>query len=101
MICVLENYCYHTMQSCSSWGKIITMSKGRKTGGRVLGATNILKKEIRVVLNNFVFSELENMESLVANLEPHERVEILLKMLPFVLPKVRNIAHDCKETFMH
>ena len=73
------------------------MARGRKTGGRVKGTPNKLTKEIRIVLKNLVFSELESFDFLIKNMEPRERLEILIKILPFVVPKVHSVYQDRDE----
>ncbi len=58
------------------------------------GTPNKMTKEIRVVLNNFVCSELKNIESHLNNLESRERLEVLIKLLPYTLPKLENMSYS-------
>ena len=70
------------------------MARGKKTGGRVKGTPNKLTKEMRSVLKNIVANELDILSSTINHLEPLDRINLLLKLLPFVLPQVRDILHD-------
>ena len=73
------------------------MDKRRKTGGRVKGTPNKLTKEIRVVLKNIIAKEIENLPDLLKDLESRERLELLIKLMPFALPKVRDISYSVGE----
>lgn len=73
------------------------MAKGKKTGGRVKGTPNRLTKEIREILKNLIFTELENFQTYFDELEPKEKMEIVYKLMPYVLPKVKDISHDNNE----
>jgi len=65
--------------------------------GRPQGAENKLTKELRTVLKNIMFDEFNNIPSLLETLETKERLEILIKIMPFVLPKVDTIKHTTNE----
>ncbi len=67
------------------------MATGVKTGGRTKGAVNNTTKEIRTVLKDVINNELLNIEKLFESLPPKERLEIIVKLIPFVLPKVENV----------
>jgi hypothetical protein len=64
------------------------MAIGIKTGGRTAGTENKTTKEIRAVLKEVINYELLNIESLLRELQPKERLEIVIKLMPFVLPKL-------------
>jgi len=64
------------------------MANGYKTGGRQAGTPNKTTKELRELLKAFVFSELETLPETLAALPADKRAELLVKILPFVLPKV-------------
>ena len=70
------------------------MAKGTKTGGRMLGTPNKLTKEIRIVLKNLLAKEIENLPDVLEQLEPRERADLLIKLIPYVLPKVKEISYD-------
>jgi len=81
------------------WKKIITMAKGKKTGGRGKGTPNKLTSELRGVLKIIIFQELENLLFYLDQLEPKARLEIIIKLIPFVLPKTHSINPDNDEPF--
>ena len=70
------------------------MAKGKKTGGREKGAPNRLTKEMRIVLKNIIGDELECLQLNISQLNPNDRLSILLKLLPYVMPKVKDIESD-------
>lgn len=72
---------------------------GKKYGGRQKGTPNRLTKELRTILKNVLYNELENIEELLESLEPKERVELVIKLIPFILPKVDRIGHTYNEPF--
>ena len=70
---------------------------GKKYGGREKGTPNRLTKELRSVLKDIVYQELEKIEEHLNELEPKERLELVLKLMPYTLPKVNNISHTTNE----
>ena len=58
-----------------------------------------MTKELRTILKNVLYNELENIEELLESLEPKERVELVIKLIPFILPKVDRIGHTYNEPF--
>jgi hypothetical protein len=73
------------------------MAKGIKTGGRQAGTPNKLTKEIRAILKDFLYNELELLPDHINGLEAKERLEIIIKLLPFILPKVNPVSHKENE----
>lgn len=65
---------------------------GRKTGGRKKGTPNRATKELRERLKEVFYTELESLPSLLAELTPRERVDVLVKMSPYLLPRVEPVA---------
>jgi hypothetical protein len=65
---------------------------GNKYGGREKGTPNKLTKDIRKILNDIIHKELEKAEENLNTLEPKQRLEILIKLMPYVLPKVESIS---------
>ena len=70
------------------------MAKGVKTGGREKGTPNKLTSELRTVLKKILTDELENIPTLIADLEPKDRLHAIIKLMPFVLPKVETVRID-------
>ncbi|MFB6306417.1 MAG: hypothetical protein ABEH43_05430 [Flavobacteriales bacterium] len=75
------------------------MAKGKKTGGREKGTPNKLTKELRATLKNALDGELEKLPEHLEKLEPKERVELLIKLMPYVVPKVESVNHSHDEPF--
>lgn len=73
------------------------MAKGTKTGGREQGTPNKLTKELRTVLKEFLFKELQDLPVHLNKLESKDRLEILVRLLPYVLPKVEAVNYDSGE----
>ena len=72
---------------------------GKKFGGRKKGTPNRLTKELRTILKNVLYNELDNIEELLESLEPKERLELVIKILPFIIPKEDKIGHTYNEPF--
>ncbi len=70
---------------------------GKKYGGRQKGTPNKLTKEIRTVLKDLIFEELDEIKEHLDSLEPKQRIEIVIKLIPYVLPKVESITHSANE----
>ena len=70
---------------------------GVKYGGRQKGSPNRMTKELRSVLKDVLYQELEQIQTHLDTLKPKERVELLIKLMPFVLPKVTSISHTTNE----
>ncbi|MEX0595678.1 MAG: hypothetical protein WD512_04190 [Candidatus Paceibacterota bacterium] len=58
-----------------------------KYGGRKKGTPNKLTSELRHVLKDIVSNELNELSTNLKALEAKERIEILIKLLPYALPK--------------
>ena len=69
---------------------------GIKYGGRTKGTPNRLTKEMRTILKNLLFTELENIEELMDSLDSKQRIELVIKLLPFILPK-ETVCHTYNE----
>ena len=52
------------------------------------GTPNKTTKEIRNVLKGVINNELENIQSLLNEMQPKERLEVVIKLIPYVLPKI-------------
>jgi hypothetical protein len=70
---------------------------GKKYGGRTVGTPNKLTSEVRTLLKDLVYNEFANLQTTIQSLEGKERIEFLTKLLPYVLPKVKDVHHDINE----
>jgi hypothetical protein len=64
---------------------------GKKTGGRVAGTPNRLTKELRTVLRDMIAVELDALPKTLEGLTAKERLDVVIKLLPFCLPKVQAV----------
>ena len=67
------------------------MAVGIKTGGRKAGTPNKITADLRKVLKQIIAAELEALPETLAQLPGKDRVELVLKLMPFVLPKIESI----------
>lgn len=70
---------------------------GKKYGGRQKGTPNRMTKELRVLLKDIMYQELEKIQERFSLLEPKQRIELIIKLMPYVLPKVNSISHKTNE----
>jgi len=63
--------------------------------GRPKGAPNKLTRELRETLKSIISDELERLPETLEQLTPKERVEVVLKLAAYVLPKVEPVS--CKD----
>jgi hypothetical protein len=64
------------------------MEKGttNNPNGRPTGVPNKLTKELREVFKRVIQDELENIPELLKALGPQERIDVLIKLIKYVLP---------------
>ena len=62
---------------------------GKKTGGRVAGTPNKITSELRTALRDIIAVELNSLPQTLDSFEPKERLEMVIKLLPFCLPRVQ------------
>lgn len=55
-----------------------------------------LKILIAWYIEEYVY-ELENIEERLEELEPKQRIELLIKLMPYVFPKLETISHTTNE----
>ena len=67
------------------------MAVGVKTGGRQRGTPNKVTADLRKVLKQIIAAELEALPQTLAQLPGKDRVELVLKLMPFCLPKIESI----------
>lgn len=70
---------------------------GKKYGGREKGTPNKLTKDLRNILKDIIYHELELLNEKLEKLDSKERIELVIKLLPYTLPKVQNISHTTNE----
>lgn len=65
-----------------------------KTGGRKKGTPNKITKNLRKALKAIIKKELDELPKLLSKLSEHQRLLILVKLLPFVLPKIESVNEN-------
>lgn len=73
------------------------METRQKTGGRTKGTLNRTTTETKERLQKIVSAELETIPDLLKQLEPTDRVNAIIKLLPYLVPKQQEMAIDLKE----
>ncbi len=66
--------------------------QGKKTGGRVAGTPNKVTSELRKTLKGVIANELEQLPGTLEGLPSRERLELVIKLLPFCLPKIDKVS---------
>ncbi len=56
-------------------------------------------KDLRINLKKVIEQELENLPDHLKQLDPLERVNIIVKLLPYVFPKVNTVHYKEGEPF--
>ena len=56
-----------------------------------------MTKELRAALKNILHQEIELLPEHFNKLEPKDRLELLVKLLPFALPKVEPESYEIGE----
>ena len=70
---------------------------GNKYGGRKKGTPNKLTKELRSVLKEVIYNELDNIEERLEQLEPKQRLELVIKLMHCVFPKIESASQTINE----
>ena len=70
------------------------MAKGIKTGGRKKGTQNKVSGTIKEMISLSVRKELESLPTLLKQLEPKERIEIMIKLIAYLVPKANSENDD-------
>lgn len=71
--------------------------KGIKTGGRQLGTPNKTTKELREKLKAIIDIELTNLPQYFCEIDAQSKLDLLVKLIPYVLPKVAPIESNAGE----
>ena len=70
---------------------------GKKFGGREKGTPNKLTKELRSALKDVLYDEIEQIPHRLDELEAKDRLELLVKLMPYVFPKVQSVSQSLDE----
>lgn len=64
----------------------------RNINGRPKGAVNKTTAETKELLQKIVSNELENIADLLEQLPTKERIDAVIKLLPYIVPKQSEIS---------
>ena len=67
------------------------MAKGVKTGGRKVGTPNRTTAEIREHFQNLIADNLDQLKNDLKELEPIQRLKMIIELSRFVLPTLKAI----------
>ena len=70
----------------------------QKTGGRKANTPNRINAEAKEVIQNLVNSEVNKIPQLLEELQPKDRLEILIKLIAFVVPKQTKLQLEADES---
>lgn len=71
-----------------------TTTKRLKTGGRAKGTANKVTTEIREFYKELIENNLQQLESDLIELTPKERIEVLIKLSEYVIPKLNKVESN-------
>ncbi|AIN71919.1 hypothetical protein K5L04_01870 [Flavobacterium psychrophilum] len=69
----------------------------RNVNGRPKGSLNKSTAETKELIHNVVSKQLENIDKLLDRLEPKERIDAIIKLLPYLIPKQSEITTNESE----
>ena len=73
---------------------------GKKFGGRQKGTPNKLTRELRSVLKDVLYEEIDRLPERLDELDTKDRLELLVKLMPFVFPKVQPVSQSLDEPIL-
>ena len=59
--------------------------------GRPKGTPNVITREVREILKAVIASELEKLPVYLAAMDDSKRIDVVLRLMPYVLPKVEPV----------
>ena len=68
--------------------------KRTKTGGRSKGTQNKITKEIKEYFKEIIEFNLPQMQTDILELTPKDRIDIMLKISEFILPKLQRVSGE-------
>ncbi len=68
-----------------------------KTGGRTKGTPNKITNHLRNKLKAIIDNELLELPKMLNQIDPKERIELLIKLMPYVCPKIETASHSLNE----
>ena len=73
------------------------MGKTNNPNGRPAGKPNKITTECRKIIKNAIENDIDKIPELMKKLEPKDRLNVLVKILPYLLPKLEPVQDDYYE----
>ena len=70
------------------------MATRKKSGGRTEGTPNKITQELRNIIRKIIKKELSGFEKNINKLKDKDRLELIVKLLPYVISKMESINED-------
>ena len=70
---------------------------GKKFEGKEKGTPNKLTTELRADLKDVLLEEIEQISHRVDELEAKDRLVLLVKLMPYVFPRVQSVSQSLDE----
>jgi len=65
----------------------------KKIGGRAKGIPNRTTSDLRAILGDFIYKQAESLPEVFSSIKsPEKRLELIIKLLPFVVPKMQDFS---------
>jgi len=65
----------------------------KKMGGRAKGIPNRTTSDFRAILGGFIYKQVESLPEVFSSIKsPEKRLELIIKLLPFVVPKMQDFS---------
>ena len=63
----------------------------KKVGGRKQGTANRLTKDFRKLIKSILYEEIEKIPEYLETLEPKERLDVIIKIMNYTIPKIKPV----------
>jgi len=74
--------------------------QGLKTGGRAAGTPNKVTSELRETLKAVIAKELDQAATTLETLPARDRLELVIKLMPYCMPKLETIGGSYDSPFL-
>lgn len=68
--------------------------KGKKTGGRQKGSTNIVTRTTRDIIKDIVDRNIDKVDEKLSKLKPKDFCDVFLGLCKYVVPTLQSISLD-------
>jgi 23S rRNA C2498 (ribose-2'-O)-methylase RlmM len=79
-------------------GKGLQKGQTNNPNGRPKGVANKITKELRNLLKSIIAKELETLPEQLESLPAKDRIELIVKLMAYVLPKIDTVVPQWGES---